>query len=229
LITICPSRLFPNFILLFFVWFADCRNDDIHDISGCGCCNSNCLRTSNTVHNLSNPDPDESFPEPTLTLAERRRQDKLCCCCPSPFPRSQSYALDAIPLTPFNKTENSEPNYFKSGTQTLSRKKHRRHPLIPSKTVISPPTTSPSLLALLSTQEQKAISIACLQDAKLIFRDKLLATFPNKLASTGVRIFYMCDPIPTTNDESKPNGNWILLASCLAFLLLCARKSLLNL
>lgn len=186
---------------------ADGRHDD--DVSCCGCCSSKCLRNSNTVDNLN----EIAEPDPCLNdqnLNERTRPPKLCYCCPNPFPRSQSYAMDSIPLSPLNKTDLREKELnLRSGTQTLMRKKHRRHPLIPSKTVVNPPTNSPSLCALLSTQTTKAISIACLLDAKLIYRDKLLATFPNKLASTGVRIIYFCDAnTSATNDPSQNGGNY---------------------
>lgn len=67
----------------------------------------------------------------------------------------------------------------------------RRHPMISSKTIVVPPTSKPYSELLKS--KERASSVACLQDAKSIWREKLLRSLPNKLTTTGVRVFYLCD------------------------------------
>jgi len=156
--------------------------------------------------------PDD--PEPS------ERCEHSCCCGIYPtLPRSQSLAMDNIPLSSFpSKTPKNPaiegqnpvaaggssggpgttvPETSFSPTQTLvgrpgpKKAQTRRHPLIPSKTIVVPPTSSP--FSELFTSKDRAATVACMQDAKLMYRDKLLRSLPNKLTTTGVRIFYLCD------------------------------------
>jgi len=144
-----------------------------------------------------------------------------CCPCPCPFPRSQSLAFENIPMTSIGGRETSTS--ATSGTNNarhellgcsrkqpyphqggLSSARIRRHPLIPSKTIVVPPTSSSSLENLISLAN-KATSIACLHDARIICREKILASVPNKLSSTGVRILYLCD---ATTRETEKTGTY---------------------
>ncbi|ODM99528.1 hypothetical protein Ocin01_07143 [Orchesella cincta] len=144
--------------------------------------------------------------------------DNNCCPCPCPFPRSQSLAFENIPMTSIGGRETS--TCATSGTSArhellgcsrkqpyphqggLSSTRVRRHPLIPSKTIVVPPTSSSSLENLISL-ENKATSIACLHDARIICREKILASVPNKLSSTGVRILYLCDVGTGETDKTE--------------------------
>jgi len=162
-------------------------------------------------------DYDDCYPHNTPPSTVERCTH-TCCCVPYPsIPRSQSLAMDNIPLSPIYKppppsnqgqaaagSSSSGPSKpaapGSSNSQTLGRTKKahpRRPPLVPSQTVVVPPTNYP-----LPTLLEKSCSMACLPDAKLICRDKLLRVLPNKLTSTGVRVFYLCDARASENNKT---------------------------
>ncbi|XP_021959981.1 uncharacterized protein LOC110855886 isoform X1 [Folsomia candida] len=139
-----------------------------------------------------------------------------CCACPPrPFPRSQSLRLDSIPLNQLGNRSHSHHHrhppssqhycelesqfYHQQRRQSSSRVRVRRHPLIPSKTVVDPPWRSNSFTF---PDNKKSNSVACLTDARLICREKLLQAVPNKLSSTGVRVLYVCD-VPLEAETNK--------------------------
>lgn len=150
-----------------------------------------------------------------------------CCPCPCPFPRSQSFAFENIPMTALGAscatsgTHNLnnlrlQQTLNSSSCTSASHRQHphvgglpssrvRRHPLIPSKTIVVPPTSSSSLENLVSLAS-KATSIACLHDARIIHKAKILASVPNKLSSTGVRILYLCDVKTGETDKTGTNS-----------------------
>lgn len=143
-----------------------------------------------------------------------------CCTCSFPvslntIPRSQSLAFEAIQLHNMSLKQGSSKApmspVIKEVSETVfrneasSKRTHvQRHPLIPSKTIVVPPSSS--ALDCLVSLGNKSSSIACLQDAKIIFRDKLLKTFPNKLAPSGVRVFYICDANKMSQEHENKSG-----------------------
>jgi hypothetical protein len=145
-----------------------------------------------------------------------------CCSC-RPFPRSQSLRLDSIPLSQLH-----HPSKLRKGLppqpslpevepgplrRSSTRRRVRRHPLIPSKTVVDPPGRSDFSFL----DNKKSNSVACLTDARLICKEKLLQSVPNKLCSTGVRIFFFCDMQETeTHKTGTLNLSFIILYYSLA-------------
>lgn len=172
--------------------------------SGCSGGRKKCCRCPRRNSSLEKNETCETETESGLAGNSSSDGDN-CCPCPCPFPRSQSLAFENIPMAPVGGAT--------SGTcterlKTLQRQKPlpglsrpRRHPLIPSKTIVVPPTSSSSLENLV-VLENKANSVACLNDARIICREKILASVPNKLSSTGVRILYLCDTIPGDNETA---------------------------
>lgn len=149
-------------------------------------------------------------------------EDCCPCPCPCPFPRSQSLGFENIPMTALSGSSRGPvegggggggATYLCATSGTLGRTRQisnrrrgiRRHPLIPSKTIVVPPTSSSSLENLVCL-ENKANSIACLHDARIICREKILQNVPNKMSSTGVRIFYLCGPDPP-GEDGDTNGD----------------------
>jgi len=88
----------------------------------------------------------------------------------------------------------------------------RRHPLIPSKTVVDEEPSKSAFLHSFLHDNKKATSVTCLAEAKLICRHKLLQTVPNKMSSTGVRVFYLCDDpsYKKVVQETNKTGNLLL-------------------
>lgn len=154
-----------------------------------------------------------------------------CCSCPCPFRRSVTldniplsplrslrpprphpsdprvpYPRIAGPPAPSAHTdgesgrENKDCGVVGGKSYDYYKKERRRPPLLPSKTVVVPPSSTP-LISSSSMLESKSSSIACLQDAKFICKEKLLRTFPNKLTPSGVRILYLCDV--TASSDTK--------------------------
>lgn len=177
----------PTF--LFFVLFSEGREDEVWSLRGC------CPPSHRTCSECCSC---------------------ACCACPPrPFPRSQSLRLDSIPLNQLGNRSHSHHHrhppssqhycelesqfYHQQRRQSSSRVRVRRHPLIPSKTVVDPPWRSNSFTF---PDNKKSNSVACLTDARLICREKLLQAVPNKLSSTGVRVLYVCD-VPLEAETNK--------------------------
>ena len=203
----------------------------------CGCCGCECMSLTDRPADplpINYEDYDHCYPNESQPRSYTERCTHSCCCVPySSIPRSQSLAMDNIPLSPIYKNppqtqiksnagpsdSNPKPHppipgtSSSSNSQTLGRSKTRtkRHPLVPSKTVVVPATNYPDPFSLTL---EKASSIACLQDAKLLCRDKLLRVLPNKLTTTGVRVFYLCDARASENHKT---GIIFLLPFALCF------------
>lgn len=197
--------------------------------SGCtggrkgACCNRQRRREGNEEEETDNENTVETETLSGLPHQNNSSSDDGCCTvCPCPFPRSQSLAFENIPMSSVvgaTSGTNQEGNRLTAGGDKnpiaamlrssggggnkMNRVYHRRHPLIPSKTIVVPPTSSSSLENLVQL-ETKASSIACLNDARILCRDKVLASVPNKMSSTGVRILYLCDAnnMPGENDNT---------------------------
>lgn len=160
--------------ILFFVLFSEGREDEVWSLRDC-CC------------------PSESSHRTCSCLCS-------CCACTLPsFPRSQSLKLDSIPLYQLHNTslhpKHPAPPVVNPSTRIrrCSTRRVRRHPLIPSKTVVEPPVCGRSDFFSSLDDNKKSNSVACLIDARIMCREKLLQAVPNKLSSTGVRVFYFCD------------------------------------
>ncbi|CAG7720490.1 unnamed protein product [Allacma fusca] len=177
----------------------DRRGDD--NVSCCGCCGCECMLTQ-SKNCSSRRDPNDPVPSraqtDTSNVETESTSSSTCCGCPCPFRRSQSMALDNIPLNPLPSNSRDE----REKDCELMVRRGGRPPLLPSKTVVVPPSST----FLSGFNLDKSSSIACLQDARFICKEKLLRTFPNKLTSSGVRILYLCDARASNNKTELDDG-----------------------
>jgi hypothetical protein len=144
-------------------------------------------RASRNTQESNEEETDDDVYDNDLTLM--RRQNSCPCPC---LPRSQSLRLDSIPM---RSMDGGDSVVIGSSIITSAQKNRRvrRHPLIPSKTVVEEEPSKSSYLSNFLNDNKKANSVACLAEARLICRHKLLQTVPNKMSETGVRVFYLCD------------------------------------
>jgi hypothetical protein len=144
-------------------------------------------RASRNAQESNEEETDDDVYDNDLTLM--RRQNSCPCPC---LPRSQSLRLDSIPM---RSMDGGDSVVIGSSIITSAQKNRRvrRHPLIPSKTVVEEEPSKSSYLSNFLNDNKKANSVACLAEARLICRHKLLQTVPNKMSETGVRVFYLCD------------------------------------